>query len=77
MATKQTVKMKSPPMPGTKFRGRNGVIGTVLETKSPRGKLQASITCSVEGCKRTHVREQSDWWQCHRCRWHAKKRSGG
>lgn len=67
-------KVKKNLVPGTRFRSPKGVIGTVLGTKSERGKAQAKFSCSVKGCRRTHIREISDWFQCHRCRWHAKKR---
>lgn len=58
---------------GTEFEaGQLGkeVIGVVLPALSPRGKVQAELTCIEPGCTEKHTREMSDWHQCSRCRTH-------
>jgi len=47
------------------------VTAVILPELSPKGKVQARLACSVEGCTEEHVREQSDWHQSMRCRTHA------
>lgn len=47
------------------------VTGKLLPVLSAKGKLQAELSCSEEGCTETHVREQSDWHQSMVCRTHA------
>ena len=60
---------------GTEFlaEGKGGrfVTARLLPTLSPKGKLQAELGCSEDGCTETHVREQSDWHQSMLCRTHA------
>lgn len=68
-------KAKKLLAPGTRFKTPKGVVGTVLGTKSAHNKALARLACSVEGCRRTHVREISDWGQCDRCRWHSKRKA--
>lgn len=67
---KRNVKRGVKLTAGMKFRTSAGVDGVVLKRRSPRGKMTARLNCSVEGCKATHVRESSDWWQSDRCRDH-------
>lgn len=62
---------------GESFEGKNGVTATVLAELSHRQKPQAEITCSVEGCTNTHIREISDWHQSDKCREDAKSKSKG
>lgn len=57
--------------------GPTGSIGTILPELSARGKLQASLTCSVEGCTETHIREVSDWHQSSKCATHSTAKSKG
>ncbi len=60
---------------GTRFWAENSrgerVIGTILESLSPKGKVQAELGCVVKDCKEVHIREQSDWHQSVRCRVHS------
>ena len=60
---------------GTEFlaEGPNGkfVSAKLLGELSAKGKLQAELSCSEEGCTETHDREQSDWHQSMLCRTHA------
>lgn len=59
---------------GTVFLAGNGkveVLATILPTLSGKGKVQAELACSKEGCAKTHIREQSDWHQSVNCRDHA------
>lgn len=60
---------------GTEFlaeaKGGKFVTAKLLGVLSPKGKLQAELSCSEEGCTETHVREQSDWHQSMLCRTHA------
>ena len=51
-------------------KGRT-VLAVVEGALSPKGKVQATLACLVEGCTETHVREQSDWHQSLNCRTHA------
>lgn len=48
--------------PGLRFRAPTGATGTVLEERSPKGKLRAELTCIKGGPN--HIREVSDWHQC-------------
>lgn len=57
--------------------GPTGVVGVILPSLSVRGKPQAELTCTVEGCTEKHVREISDWHQSTRCESHAKSKSKG
>lgn len=60
---------------GTEFlaeaKGGRFVTAKLLPNLSPKGKLQAELSCSEDGCTETHVREQSDWHQSMLCRTHA------
>lgn len=58
----QKLKLKES-VAGMMFVNAKGSIGTILAELSPRGKLQASMTC-VEGGP-DHIRERSDWHQCY------------
>jgi hypothetical protein len=55
---------------GVQFTNKKGSVGTIIAEKSPRGKVQARMTCIEPGCNNTHVREISDWHQCCRCNEH-------
>lgn len=46
--------------------GLTGNVGIVLAELSPKGKLQAEMTCLK--CDATHTRESSDWHQSMFCR---------
>lgn len=61
---------------GVTFVNAKGATGTVLPGKSLHLKLQAEMTCTTDGCTETHVREQSDWHQSHKCRTHAEGKKG-
>lgn len=62
---------------GTQFEAPTGATGTVIAELSSRGKVQAELTCTEQGCTETHVREISDWHQCGKCRTHKKSKSRG
>ena len=66
---------KQNPVTGTRFRGAKGVHGEVVGELSERGKVVARLSCSIPHCTETHLREISDWHQCHLCRNHAPSRS--
>jgi hypothetical protein len=57
---------------GEEFTCPTGAVGRVLEALSVHGKCQAELSCTEAGCAETHVREQSDWHQCGKCKTHCK-----
>src|SRR5271166_3099177 len=57
---------------GLVFVNAKGATGTILASLSAHGKRQAEMTCTEPNCTELHVREQSDWGQCYRCRTHSK-----
>ncbi len=72
--TPQTNQNAATTCAGTVFLAGNGkveVLATILPSLSQKGKVQAELACAVEGCTKTHIREQSDWHQSVNCRDHA------
>ncbi len=71
LGSPQANQNASSALAGTEFETKGGVTGVILAELSPKGKVQARLTCIEAGCTETHVREQSDWHQSFRCRTHA------
>ena len=83
MGTPANIQNAATAMAGLKVVCENTkgefVVGVILPTLSkgggPGAKIQAELACSVEGCTRTHIREQSDWHQALMCREHAEEKA--
>ena len=59
---------------GLRFTTPKGCTGIILKELSPRGKLQAELSCAVPGCSEVHTREISDWHHSGHCRKHSHQK---
>lgn len=75
LGTPQSNENAAKALEGQQFLAENAkgevVLGVILGTLSPKGKLRAELACSTEDCTETHIREQSDWHQSLKCLTHA------
>jgi hypothetical protein len=63
---------------GTEFICENKkgefVTAVLLPNLSEHGKIQAVLSCAVEGCTETHIREMSDWHHALLCKTHRSEK---
>jgi hypothetical protein len=76
LGTPKSNQNAATALAGTEFVCENKkgefVTATLLPDISAHGKLQAKLSCAVDDCTETHIREMSDWHQALLCKQHSE-----